>query len=67
MHELALCCTVLRSRWCQSGVKVTLVSTLTNDTLVHWLYDLLRKAVNNHSVVPTSVLRLTVPCICSHL
>jgi hypothetical protein len=24
---LALCCTVLRSRWCQSGVNITLVAT----------------------------------------
>jgi len=26
-HWFALCCTVLRSRWCQSGVKIALVST----------------------------------------
>ena len=26
LHRFALCCTVLRSRWCQSGVNITLVS-----------------------------------------
>jgi hypothetical protein len=30
---LAACCTVLRSRWCQSGVNSALVSTFTKGLL----------------------------------
>ena len=64
---LAECCTVLRPRWYQSGINVALVLTSTKDTLVLRFYDLLRKATNNHSVVPTAAPRLTFGCICSNL
>jgi hypothetical protein len=63
----ARCCTVLRSRWYQSGINVTPVPTSTKDTLVHRFYNLLRKATHNHSVVPTAAPRLTFGCICSNL
>ena len=60
-------CTVLRSRWYQRRINVTLVPTSTKDTLVHRFYNLLRKATHNHSVVPTAAPRLTFGCICSNL
>jgi hypothetical protein len=63
---LALCCTVLRSRWCQSGVNITLVSTSTQDVLVlvpppsSQGNQLLKRRA-------TAASRLTVGCICNQL
>jgi hypothetical protein len=64
---LALCCTALRSRWCQSGVNITLCPPLTKGSLVRRFYDLLRKALKSPSATPAAAARLTVGCISSQL
>ena len=63
---LALRCTVLRSRWCQSGV-ISPSYPLRLRTPSCWFYGLLREAPRSPSAVPTAAPRLTAGCICSQL
>jgi hypothetical protein len=48
---LAPCCTVLRSRWCQSGVKYHPRIHLRLRVPSCWFYDLLRKALKSPNAI----------------
>ena len=63
---LAECCTVLRSRWYQSGINCTLVFTSTK-TASCWFYILLRKAPKAPIAMLATAPRFTVGCNSSQL
>jgi hypothetical protein len=60
------CCIVSRSRWCESGVNIALVSTSRRITSC-WFYGVLRKAPRSPSTVPTATPRVTIGCVCTQL
>jgi hypothetical protein len=64
--RVAACCTVLRSRWCQSGVNGTLVSTSSMAPSC-WFYVLFRRAPKAPIAMPATAPRFTIGCICSQL
>src|SRR5215212_2025469 len=64
---VAACCTVLRSRWYQSGINCTLASTSTKDSPSCWFYVLLRRAPKAPIAMPATAPRFTVGCLCSQL